>query len=1032
MSSAVYSPTCLKRGFVSFGGIISCCARCYALLRLKTFCNALYHTPCEVPNAKFTPKSYRNPLMGEAFLRHQDVYHLFMMGEKRWLEFAKRLASGHYKDMSVLVGLVEAMMLTEEREFRGVGMQNMKYSEDFDRFCTILAAISPAAYRTFRITFTGRTLKSMGAIHASHPRYAAGIEDINFDQLVLFIKAVGWMGKPIGLCVDDTKSHPGLRPYHDGVDNKWKLAGVHGRVPTFETYNELTLLLAQEQNNKAEKARVWLVIIPMSNIPPFAVAIMAIKSTSTAQEIRAWHDAVESKLQQRGVHHISYTPDGASMERRLEHKLLSEATESGNVRTWSFSSPIPGSISPFTISVPLLPESGKPRVLGTDGKHGKKNRWGSVHSGAHTLVLGNYIAHFSQLKEIAESETSPLLQADIIGVDKQDDCAAAHLFSSAVIDHLQMQTPKDSKLGLAIYLFIIGDLIDSQQSRSISFHVWMKILWRSRIFLDRWFQSIKDHPHYSPKTHFISCELYDIFNLFIESMLGLILIHRDYYPQTLLLPWLHSTECCEHFFRCARRVIKDFTFLDLIYMMPKLTLLVDQDIHSQGRANAKASAHHSGYHHSWYDLTDIKYQVLSQFPSDDEIVSTVLPHAYDEAEQLLQLLSIPMSNHSLTGSHHDIHQGFVDAASKFIEDLHSGSIILDEFNTDPTSDGFVGESDIIEDLDPTSIGDILDPNHDPEVVDHQDGTGVANEELKSLLHDSSQDELMDHCSETAVRNCGVATAATVLHDSHAIDALPEAGETAVLKWQESILHCLSAVEAHMTPEQKAQYDIDVAARQTSEETNHCMAPTKLKKLPIRLVEDGQLNYVVLMAERLAHETAEARASVAWRYRKTLSISDTLSTPTASLSSAGTSSRVPEDTGKLRMKLVNEIVRIQQAYEESRKRSGSGLEQKQRWLGTAASGSTLRMSGSYLSDVFAVSQTDLKGKQKAFAAIEEHLLPSWPLAKAGIDAQKPLKPGSGVLVVHQNEVFYGLVVVLFERGGGKTPTHNFVDRCIAID
>ncbi|KAK7677476.1 hypothetical protein QCA50_019589 [Cerrena zonata] len=83
-------------------------------------------------------------------------------------------------------------------------------------------------------------------------------------------------------------------------------------------------------------------------------------------------------------------------------------------------------------------------------------------------------------------------------------------------------------------------------------------------------------------------------------------------------------------------------------------------------------------------------------------------------------------------------------------------------------------------------------------------------------------------------------------------------------------------------------------------------------------------------------------------------------------------------------------------------------------------------------MFAVSQTDLKGKRKAFAAIEEHLLPSWPLAKAGIDAQTPLKPGSGVLVVHQNEVFYGLVVVLFERGGGKTPTHNFVDWCIAID
>ena len=482
---------------------------------------------------------------------------------------------------------------------------------------------------------------------------------------------------------------------------------------------------------------------------------MPIKSTSTAHEIRSWHDDVEQKLQLRKIHHISYTPDGASTERRLEHELLREARESGNVLTWTYPSPIPGSSSPFIISVPRLLLSGMPRVVGSDGKHGRKNSRGSVQSGAHTLVLGNYITHFRHLKEIAESDVSPLLRGDVIGVDKQDDRAAARLFSSAVIDHLQSQTPKDTKLGLAVYLFVFGELIDAQQSRTLDFHVRMKILWRTRIFLDRWLQSIKDHPHYSPKTHFISRELYDIFNLFIDSMLGLILIHRDKYPSTPLLPWLHSTECCEHFFGCARRVIKDFTFLDLIYMMPKLSLLIDQDLRSHGRANTKASAHRSGYHHSWYDMEDIQYKVLSEFPDDIEIASTILPHAYDEAKQLLQLLGIPMPNSGDIDPNSEAHHGFVDAAAKFIEDLRSGKLTLDDADSDPSI-----SDEIIEDHDPLSVSDAPDADEETAAED------FACEELERLLLDTSRGEFMDHQSETTVRNCGVAATAALIHEGH--------------------------------------------------------------------------------------------------------------------------------------------------------------------------------------------------------------------------------------------------------------------------
>lgn len=93
-------------------------------------------------------------------------------------------------------------------------------------------------------------------IRSKQPRYAAGISDINFQRLREFLGAVKWIGKPVLLCVDDTKVHQSLRPYHDGADDCWKLAGVHGRVPEFTTYDELSALVACEQGNKAEKVRI--------------------------------------------------------------------------------------------------------------------------------------------------------------------------------------------------------------------------------------------------------------------------------------------------------------------------------------------------------------------------------------------------------------------------------------------------------------------------------------------------------------------------------------------------------------------------------------------------------------------------------------------------------------------------------------------------------------------------------------------------------------------------------------------------------
>lgn len=364
---------------------------------------------------------------------------------------------------------------------------------------------------------------------------------------------------------------------------------------------------------------------------------MPIKSKVTQQELRKWHDDIEGRLQRHEICHVSYTPDGAANERRLERDVLTKAREADRMRRWRFTSRGGDTV---VVEVPLL-DNGKPRVLSSDGKHSRKNARGSVQSGAHTLGLGNYIAHIEQLVKIAKAVGGPLLYSDVVGVDKQDDRANARLFSSPVIQHIS-ETDK-IELGLAVYLFVGGDLVDAQQNRGMLHAKRMKILWRTRRFLDGWLQFIGDHPYYTARTHFISRELFEVFNLFIESMLGLILIHRDYHPNAPFLPWLHSTEVNEHFFGTARRINKDFSFWELLMMMPKMSLLMDNDIRSRGRDQAKATAHRAGYHHTWFDSRDLDYSNLATYPSDDEINFEILPNAFDEADQLLQALGIPVA-----------------------------------------------------------------------------------------------------------------------------------------------------------------------------------------------------------------------------------------------------------------------------------------------------------------------------------------------------------------------------------------------------
>ncbi|KAI0630924.1 hypothetical protein C8Q77DRAFT_1062540 [Trametes polyzona] len=232
------------------------------------------------------------------------------------------------------------------------------------------------------------------------------------------------------------------------------------------------------------------------------------------------------------------------------------------------------------------------------------------------------------------------MKSDIVGVDKQDDRAAVRLFSSAVIDYISRTLPKE--LGLAVYLFVIGELVDAQQNRTLTHSERIKMLWRGRFFLDGWRQHILDHPLYALHTHFISRELYDILSIFINAMLLLVVTHRDYFPNIPLLHWLNSTETCEHFFGCARKIQKDFTFVKWLLMIPKISALMAGELRTKLKgAQEKAAAARYGYHHSYFDSGGVDLANLAMFPSDNEI-EQLIQVAHTDAQSLLEIVGVSL------------------------------------------------------------------------------------------------------------------------------------------------------------------------------------------------------------------------------------------------------------------------------------------------------------------------------------------------------------------------------------------------------
>ncbi|TFY61741.1 hypothetical protein EVJ58_g4316 [Rhodofomes roseus] len=243
---------------------------------------------------------------------------------------------------------------------------------------------------------------------------------------------------------------------------------------------------------------------------------------------------------------------------------------------------------------------------------------------------------FQDVRDVAFRDDSPLFIRDVEKLDRQDDNAASRLFSATTLEYVIRNYPEQR--GLIVYLFTLADLHDAYQNRHISHLERVRMVLRVRYYLDIW-KAFLSHARYSTSRYFISREAADIMSILIDGFMGLIFVYRDHtgskpFP---LLPWLHSSEACEHVFGECRKLLKDFTYLDFLFMVPRLSVLLRTAMTFKQTSNAKARA--SGYAHTYFDTGGADLARLAVFPTDAEI-SEAAQQAWSEATSLWNYLDI--------------------------------------------------------------------------------------------------------------------------------------------------------------------------------------------------------------------------------------------------------------------------------------------------------------------------------------------------------------------------------------------------------
>jgi hypothetical protein len=244
---------------------------------------------------------------------------------------------------------------------------------------------------------------------------------------------------------------------------------------------------------------------------------------------------------------------------------------------------------------------------------------------------------FVDFVKLCTGPDAPMYLRDFFKLDRQDDNAALRFLSSGTLQFLVNRHPE--LVGPIVYLFICGEVVDAYQNRKIGHDERVKMVLRARHFLDIWEKALNVTGHPISR-HCISREAMDIMRIAYD---GLVATYCDDLLRATepLLPWLHSTEICEHTFAELRKVIKDFTALDFIYLVPGMEALLRTAMDEHNVLGARAQA--SGYAHTWCEQRDINLAVLMIFPNPNQMVD-LNRIAYEEAVSVWAALEVNVNH----------------------------------------------------------------------------------------------------------------------------------------------------------------------------------------------------------------------------------------------------------------------------------------------------------------------------------------------------------------------------------------------------
>lgn len=576
----------------------------------------------------------------------------------------RQVVAGNLDDQPVFLDLVQVLTVQTERRLSGTGLQNMKYPPALDEWCHELLCIRPEAYRSFRKQFGGRSERSFLEKRSSCPSFVQGISPQVLTRAHKYLEDYKYpVHAPLALSVDDTKLLPAFRPYFDHSLKKWFLVGKTGQPLEVTDIDTLAEQIESARGLLATKLRLWVLQIPLPHVPPLILAVMPLASSTSAATLAGMEKQLLEVLigSENPLRIISLGSDGSILEREARRALVRD----GFAEYITHSILHPEGPHLENICIQILCMFGQYIAIIQDPKHGRKTGRNNLFSGAQLLVLGNHPVCYEQVRMLASESDSPLYWHDVDRLDRQDDRAAARLFSASFLRYA-ISRNGDINPGLAVYLFVIGELIDAYENRHIPHIERIRMVLRMRFFKSIW-KSFLWASGYQETRYFISADADDIIDTLIDGFLALVFIHRDHLSMPFpLLPWMHGSEANEHVFGLLRSLIPDFTMLDVLRLIPKLNVRLMAACKAKNeKVDFRRTA--AGYSHTYFDSDDIPLGVLSEFPSDHEIAQAAAI-AYDEANTLWDFLGYYHTSVATnpTPSHSDLTQDILDTN----EDAH--------------------------------------------------------------------------------------------------------------------------------------------------------------------------------------------------------------------------------------------------------------------------------------------------------------------------------------------------------------------------